>query len=643
MRRSPLSPREDHVAEVATPVLGMRHLCVDVVGHEQDLDHAPDRFNTHGVEQLLDREQHLVAATPSHLLAINALSLEITVLQDLQVPLEGEDPLDPVTVARDVCFHGADGSDVMFCGLVSAFLPCFTMECISVRHTDTHSAASTTVGNQSLEELASRVNPVVAEPSSSSYGERVSVIATGPPPAGSVLNLPPLSSSGSGRRTPPPKKGDKKAVVDKPITFRTRIRSSGYGATAPFGVKRPSSADKKKRSSTATTTASVDSFLKEYPKDCGVLQHYQSKHALPPKTLHHGAIHHIEFSPDAKWLASAGNDKLALVSRLPFSRFQGEGNVLAGHDHAVRAVRWSHSNHLVLTTSSDKTARLWLADSDAPLLTFHGAAPASASTTAATAAGTSFGHSSAKCAIRSDVVDATFFYMDRFVLSATGNAVRLYQFEVDEVFARAQTKQRKRNDLLHDENQSRKKKVAEWRWTDMQNVTSLTCVNGSFLSSIVLAAGSDRSLRVLDAAAGRTVRVIREAHARAAHSVALPRASSFVSHAANFYDLLLSSAPNSTIHLWDIRADNCVLRFGEHVNRVHQLGVAFSPCMRYVATGSEDRLTYLYDVRTGRCLTRLQGHTDVVTSVAFNPLHPQLATASYDGTIRFYSDIAMKE
>ena len=34
------------------------------------------------------------------------------------------------------------------------------------------------------------------------------------------------------------------------------------------------------------------------------------------------------------------------------------------------------------------------------------------------------------------------------------------------------------------------------------------------------------------------------------------------------------------------------------------------------------------------------GHTDVVTDVAFNPVHPQLATACMDGRVRFFSDAA---
>ena len=46
----------------------------------------------------------------------------------------------------------------------------------------------------------------------------------------------------------------------------------------------------------------------------------------------------------------------------------------------------------------------------------------------------------------------------------------------------------------------------------------------------------------------------------------------------------------------------------------------------------------VYDVRAGKEIARLSGHRDVVSSVAFNPIFPQLASASYDGTVRFYVD-----
>ena len=56
------------------------------------------------------------------------------------------------------------------------------------------------------------------------------------------------------------------------------------------------------------------------------------------------------------------------------------------------------------------------------------------------------------------------------------------------------------------------------------------------------------------------------------------------------------------------------------------------------ACGSEDRAAYIYDVRTGTQVKKLPGHGDVVSGVAFNPIHPQFASVSYDGTARFYAE-----
>ena len=49
---------------------------------------------------------------------------------------------------------------------------------------------------------------------------------------------------------------------------------------------------------------------------------------------------------------------------------------------------------------------------------------------------------------------------------------------------------------------------------------------------------------------------------------------------------------------------------------------------------------YVFDVRGGAQLYKLGGHTDVVTSVAYHPLHPQLVTGSLNGRLRFFADSA---
>ncbi|WAR20183.1 WDR27-like protein [Mya arenaria] len=84
--------------------------------------------------------------------------------------------------------------------------------------------------------------------------------------------------------------------------------------------------------------------------------------------------------------------------------------------------------------------------------------------------------------------------------------------------------------------------------------------------------------------------------------------------------------------------NTCVRRYEGHLNRVHPCGLAFSPCGRFLATGSEDKCSYLFDLRSGTYLHKLQGHTDVVSDVAFNPRTPQLFTASLDGKIAVYNN-----
>jgi WD40 repeat protein len=139
-------------------------------------------------------------------------------------------------------------------------------------------------------------------------------------------------------------------------------------------------------------------------------------------------------------------------------------------------------------------------------------------------------------------------------------------------------------------------------------------------------------------------------------------------------DIFATAATDNTVSLWDLRAGAArVASFVDHVNRREKVGVAFSPCVRFLAVGSEDGVGYVYDLRNGRevvyttssrsrvaaegeeekqegggigrerqCRGRRGGragpppHGDVVSCVAFNPLRPELVTGSYDGGVRFH-------
>jgi WD40 repeat protein len=115
--------------------------------------------------------------------------------------------------------------------------------------------------------------------------------------------------------------------------------------------------------------------------------------------------------------------------------------------------------------------------------------------------------------------------------------------------------------------------------------------------------------------------------------------------APDAYNLFATAATDGVVSLWDLRTPSVSSRYCGHVNRRENVECAISPCIKYLAVGSEDRAARIVDLRTCREIARIpaagagQGqHKDVVTCVAFNPLFPQVATCSFDGTIKFFID-----
>src|SRR5262245_644776 len=62
--------------------------------------------------------------------------------------------------------------------------------------------------------------------------------------------------------------------------------------------------------------------------------------------------------------------------------------------------------------------------------------------------------------------------------------------------------------------------------------------------------------------------------------------------------------------------------------------VAYSPDGKYIATGSYDRTTKVWDAASGKELVTLTGHEAAVEAVAFSPDGKSLATGSYDATVQ---------
>lgn len=60
--------------------------------------------------------------------------------------------------------------------------------------------------------------------------------------------------------------------------------------------------------------------------------------------------------------------------------------------------------------------------------------------------------------------------------------------------------------------------------------------------------------------------------------------------------MFITQAADGWAKMWDLRSMKIIREFRDHTNRVHSIHGDVSPCLRYFASGSEDRAMYLYDV-----------------------------------------------
>jgi len=318
-------------------------------------------------------------------------------------------------------------------------------------------------------------------------------------------------------------------------------------------------------------------------------------------------------------VACAVANKSAHLLRTPPSNKE---TVFTGHDGSVTSVNFSHDNNWLLTSSCDKTVRLWSPAHSDPLLVLSSVNHNFASDVG----------NSAKVKdnppFAKEITEAKFYYVDKFVLLACGNGLHMYKYHIDVG---------QKDDVKRYQTNNKYKLVKIFHQERAQQITCFSAING-FHSYIVLCCGSNKSIEVFDMNAARSVRVVLDAHTRPAHSICQNEGSMFVSHPPSAYDLFLTAAVADGIKLWDLRTNRCARRYDGHVNRSQPVGLAISPCARFIATGSEDRSAYLYDIRGNTYCHRLTGHTDVVSDVAFHPAQPQLVTASLDGRLRFYAD-----
>jgi len=104
----------------------------------------------------------------------------------------------------------------------------------------------------------------------------------------------------------------------------------------------------------------------------------------------------------------------------------------------------------------------------------------------------------------------------------------------------------------------------------------------------------------------------------------------------------VTGGADGTVRLWGVADSRCVKVF-KHEGPVW--AVAVSPDGRSIAAAGSDEkaaatlrnVPRVWDIKTGKTVLRLEGHTRAVTAITYSPHGDRIATSSYDGTARIWS------
>ncbi|QEH32060.1 Serine/threonine-protein kinase PknB [Aquisphaera giovannonii] len=148
-----------------------------------------------------------------------------------------------------------------------------------------------------------------------------------------------------------------------------------------------------------------------------------------------------------------------------------------------------------------------------------------------------------------------------------------------------------------------------------------------------------RSIRIATTGSQKGVRP--DEPPRPALTLNLPGVVSFVAFSPSGTRLALAHSWDGKVLVSDVRSGKEVVNLFGHTKQVW--GIAFSPDGTRLATGSSDRSVRLWDAGSGRLLRIMEGHSDGVEPVAFSLDGRYLASGGNDGVVRIWEAATGRE
>ncbi len=141
----------------------------------------------------------------------------------------------------------------------------------------------------------------------------------------------------------------------------------------------------------------------------------------------------------------------------------------------------------------------------------------------------------------------------------------------------------------------------------------------------IASGGEDRSIKVWNSRTG-DLRLVLSGHDDPINSVAFNADTTQI----------VSADDGGHIKVWDTATGRVVQGLTYLAAEPDVNSVTFSPSGQEIAAAGRDRLAHVWNVRNGREIAVLKGHTSVVYDLAFSPDGRRIATAARDHTIKVW-------